>query len=143
MELVVDSNILFTYFWKNSITRKLLMKMNLRLFSPEFALEEINKYKKEIIKKTKIKEKHFYDLKKDLAIAIEFLPLEEYKKFLKNAFKISPNPNDCDFFALALKLKLPIWSNDSLLKNQNKIKVFSTSDLLQKQEFFEAAFPEE
>jgi len=115
--------------------------MDLKLFSPEFALEEINKYKLEILKKTKISEKEFKELKVDLAIAIEFISFEEYKEFLKSASKISQVSNDSDFFALALKLQIPLWSNDSLLKKQNKVKVISTPDLLKKQEFFEAAFP--
>ncbi len=143
MELVIDTNVLFTFFWKKSIARKLLMKMDLKLFSPEFALEEINKYKSDILKKTKISEKEFKESRSDLAIAVEFISLEEYKEFLKNASKISPDPNDADFFALALKLKIPLWSNDLLLKKQNKVKVVSTSDLLKKQEFFETAFPDE
>ena len=73
------------------------------------------------MKKTGITLKEFKELRKDLAIAVVFIPLEEYEKFLKIAFKTSPDPNDVDFFALALKLKLPIWSNDSLLKKQNKL----------------------
>lgn len=143
MEFVADSNILFTYFWKNSIARKLLMKMDLKLFSPEFSLEEINKYESDILSKTKISKKEFSKLKTDLAIAIEFIPLEEYAEFLKNASKISPDPNDSDFFALALKLNIPIWSNDSSLKKQTKVKITSTSDLLKNKEFFEVAFPDE
>ena len=39
-------------------------------------------------------------------------------------------PNDIDFLALALKLKLPVWSNDSHLKKQSKVIVYSTSELL-------------
>lgn len=143
MELVIDTNILFTFFWEKSITRKFLMRMDLELFSPEFALEEINKYKSDILKKAKISKKEFEDLRKDLAIAIEFIPLKEYKDFLKDAARISPDPDDSDFFALALKLKLAIWSNDSLLKKENKVKVVSTSDLLKEKEFFEVAFPED
>lgn len=143
MELVVDTNILRTFFWEKSLARKLLMKMDLKLSSPEFALEEINTHKSDILKKTKISEKEFNQLKSDLAIAVEFIPVKEYKEFFKTASEISPDPNDADFFALALKLKIPLWSNDSLLKNQNKLKVFSTLDLLEKQEFFNSAFPDE
>ena len=130
MEFVVDTNILFTYFWKQSFTKKILMNQKLRLFSPEFSLEEINNYKSEIIKKTNITEKEFNNIRMDLAIAVEFIPITEYKEFLKQALKTTPDKNDIDFIALALKLKLPIWSNDSLLKNQDKVKIFSTSDLM-------------
>ena len=34
------------------------------------------------------------------------------------------------YFALALKLNCGIWSNDKKLKNQDKVKVYSTEDLL-------------
>lgn len=140
MKLIVDSNVLFTYFWEDSLIKKLLMKINLELFSPEFALEEINKYKEEIIRKTKISQEEFKRIRTDIAIAVEFIPIEEYKAYFNEALKISPDKNDADFFALALKFKIPIWSNDSLLKKQNKIKIFSTQDLLEKKEFFEAIF---
>jgi len=43
MRLVVDSNVLFTFFWKNFVFRNILDK-SVELFSPEYALEEINKY---------------------------------------------------------------------------------------------------
>jgi len=38
MEFVVDTNVLFTFFWEGSFTKKLLVKQELELFSPEFAL---------------------------------------------------------------------------------------------------------
>ena len=140
MQLIIDTNILFTYFWKSSFTRRILMSQNLSLFSPEFALKEINKYKSEIMKKTNITEEEFNTIRYDLAIAVQFIPLEEYSKVLKDAIKITPDPNDIDFIALAMKFKLPIWSNDSLLKKQNKILAFSTDELLNKMEFLEAVF---
>lgn len=130
MKFVIDTNILFTYFWKDSITKKLIMLKDLDLFSPEFALKEINKYKLDIIKKTKISEYKFNELKFDLAISIKFVSIKEYKDFLEQALKISPDPNDLDFFALALKQNLPIWSNDKILKEQNKVKIFNTKEVL-------------
>lgn len=135
MELVVDTNILYAYFWEKSLSRRFLMKMNLELFSPEFALEEINANESDILKKTGLSKKEFNDTRSNLAIAVEFIPLEEYEKFLIPALKFSPDPNDVDFLALAMKLKLPLWSNDFLLKKQNKVKIFSTLDLLNKPEF--------
>ena len=143
MELVVDTNILYTYFWVKSLARRFLMKMDLELFSPEFALEEVNANESDILKKTGLSKKEFNDARYNLAIAVEFIPIEEYEKFLKPALKFSPDPNDIDFLALAIKLKLPLWSNDSLLKKQNKVEVFSTMDLLNKPEFSEVFFPDE
>ena len=127
MKFVVDTNILFTFFWENSFTKGILIDQNFQFFSPEYALKEINDNKNEIIDKTKISDEKFKELRSDLAICVEFIPLEEYKDFLKNAYLLLPdNPDDIDFLALAIKLKLPIWSNDFHLKKQNKVKVYSS-----------------
>jgi predicted nucleic acid-binding protein len=123
---------MFSFFWKNSITKKLLLNQNNLLFAPEFALEELKKYEKEIIHKAKITKKEFNEIRNELAILIDFVPLEEYKKFLRKGLIASPDNNDVDFFALAIKLKLPLWSNDNLLKNQKIIQVLNTKEILQK-----------
>ena len=130
MKLIVDTNILFSHFWRYSITRKILMHQKMELFAPEFALEEINKYKKHIMNKNNLNNEEFEHIKFNLAIAIKFIPIDEYSKTLKYALKISPDPNDIDFFALAIKLKLPIWSNDAELKKQNKVEVITTTELM-------------
>jgi predicted nucleic acid-binding protein len=110
------------------------MSQDIELFAPEFALEEINKYKNDIIKRNKLTIKEFEQIKLDVAIAVKFIPLEEYSQFLKKALKMCPDPNDIDFFALSIKLNLPIWSNDSRLKNQKEIEIISTRELITKPE---------
>ena len=50
---------------------------------------------------------------------------------IQMAEKITPDPNDAEYFALALKLGCGIWSNDKKLKEQDKIKIYSTSDLIE------------
>ncbi|MBU0757542.1 MAG: hypothetical protein KKF44_05730 [Nanoarchaeota archaeon] len=129
MELVVDTNILFSYFWKNSFTRKVITNQNLILFAPEFTLVEISKYKKEIMQKLKITKDEFNTAKLDIALSVDFIPVKKYSKKLPDAIKFSPDPNDIDFFALCLKFNLPLWSNDKILKNQSTVPVFSTEDL--------------
>jgi predicted nucleic acid-binding protein len=122
---------MFSFFWKKSITKHILMNQGLELFAPEYALEEINKYKKEIMEKTRITEQEFVSLRKELAIAICFTPAEEYKQSLKTAIAISPDENDIDFFALALQMNCALWSNDKTLKQQNKIKILTTKQVLE------------
>lgn len=58
MKIVVDSNILFIFFWKNSTFSNLCEQIELHLISPEYALEEINRYKEEIMKKAKFQRKN-------------------------------------------------------------------------------------
>ena len=59
------------------------------------------------------------------------MPVSEYKEFKDKADSISPDPNDTQYFALALKLNCPIWSNDKKLKEQSEIKVLNTSELIE------------
>ena len=43
---------------------------------------------------------------------------------------ISPDEKDTAYFALALKLKCAIWSNDKKLKEQDKVTVYNTGELM-------------
>ena len=131
MNLVVDANILFAALIKESQTIELMFNENINLFAPEFLFEEFAKYKEEIIKKTKRTETELKEVLDMLKSIITFIPKEEFEEFLREAIRISPDKNDIQYIALALKLKLPIWSNDKELKNkQNKIKVYHTKELM-------------
>ena len=131
MRLVIDTNILFTYFWKNSFTKKLILKSDLELFAPEYALEEIKYHMQEILNKTKISKQEFIKLREELALIVKFIPPEDYSNLFKDVMKSIPDSKDIDFLALALKLSCPIWSNDPDLKKQDKIKIFTTKEIIQ------------
>lgn len=130
MRLVVDTNILFSFFWKDSFLAKIMVSQELELFSPEYALEEIKKYEKEIRIKTGLSQEGFNKKRGELPILITFIPLKEYRESLKK-LKDIPDKNDMDFLALALMLKCPLWSNDIALKKQSRIKTITTKELLE------------
>lgn len=133
MRFVVDSNILFTFFWEDSFNKGILVDQDFDFFAPEIALEEINRNSEHILNKTGISKEKFKELLRDIAIFVEFVWVDEYKDFLKKADCIS-HKNDIDFVALGLKLNCPVWSNDPHLKEQSLIKVFSTNEFIK--EFF-------
>lgn len=117
------------------------MKQELRLLAPEFALEEIEQHKEEIKRRTKLTEQEFTLTREELAIAVVFVPLADYAGFLRKAVQISPDGDDVDFFALALHLQAPLWSNDARLKEQKTIRVVSTRDLLNNPDFADVLYP--
>jgi len=100
MILVVDTNILFSFFWKNSFIKKILTFPKEKFISPEIAFIELKKYSSLIINKTKLSKKEF---------ALEF-------KKLKSIIKIP---------------LIPLWSNDKKLKEQDKVMVLNTKDVLE------------
>ncbi len=84
--------------------------------------------------KAKINIGVFGILEKVIAWRVEFVPIAEFKDFLNEAKLVCPDPDDIEYFALALKLGCPIWSNDKALKKQASIKIFSTSELIKELE---------
>ncbi len=130
MDLVIDANILFAALIKESTTYNLLFDEKFHLFTPEYIFTELEKHKEEIISKTEKTREEFYKLIEILKKKIILIPLEELKLYIKEAEKLAPDPDDMAYFALALKLNCPIWSNDKKLKQQDKIKVYDTSELI-------------
>lgn len=138
MKFVVDSNVLFTFFWKAPILLSVLEKP-VSLFSPEYALLEINNHESEIIKKSKTTQDIFNKQKVELANQIQFISLDEYSLHIKKALSLAEHYSrkeyhnfikDIDFYALALKAGCSIWTNDALFKKQKEILVFNTKEII-------------
>ena len=129
MELIVDANILFAVLIAKGKTEKLIFQEELNLFAPEFLFKEFNKYTELILEKTNRSNNEFKEILHILKNKIKTVPNKETEKFIMQAKKICPDPNDIEYFALALKLKCAIWSNDKKLKEQNVIRIYSTEEL--------------
>lgn len=130
MKLVVDANVVFSALIKDSLTAELLTKLDLELHAPESLIWEFNKYHAYLLRKTSRNSNEFYKILKILMQLINVAGNKNLINFLTKAQEISPDFGDIDYFALALKLDCPIWSNDRRLKSQNIINVYSTQELL-------------
>lgn len=131
MDLVIDANIIFASLIKDSKTAELLLNKNFTLYMPEFFIKEFIKYADIISIKTHRNLEEFYDFVNNLLRILIAIPNSETEEFIEEARRISPDENDADYFALALKLNCPIWSNDKKIKEQDIIKVYSTSELIE------------
>jgi predicted nucleic acid-binding protein len=130
MDLVVDANILFAGMIKDNLTAELLFNERLHLFAPEFLFMEFKKYEDLILKKTARSKEDFDRVISLLKRRIDIYPFEDFKEYLDQGVEVSPDENDSQYFALALCLGASIWSNDKDLKNQEMVKVYSTSELI-------------
>lgn len=135
MMLVVDANILFSFFWRDSIVREIILdpkfEYNLELFSPEYALLELDRHKDEICKKANITSDEFEFPRNSLEAFVKIVSTKFWKERISDAIKLFPkHPKDIPYFALALSLNCGIWSNEKRFKKQSKVKIFSTDDLL-------------
>lgn len=131
MDLVVDANVLFSILIKSGKTEELMLETDLHLFCPEFIFDEFEKYKDEILEKTKRTKKEYDDVFDVIKVKIKTIPNEETEKYMDEARRICPDKKDVDYFALALKMKCAVWSNDKPIKNkQNEVRIYNTEELV-------------
>ena len=129
MNIVIDANIIFAALIKEGYTSYILFNNNLDLFVPEFVMSEFEKHKEQILEKSKRSSLEVFKLLDILKERITLIPDEELINFVQEAEEITPDPNDMTYFALALKLSCPIWTNDKKLKQQDKVKIYHTHEL--------------
>ena len=133
---MIDANVLISALIKGEFTLQLiyfLKNSGYKLVSPEAVLEEIKENKEKILKCSGFSWEEIEFILKVLGLAIEFIPKEKFKEYLKKAKKICSDKDDSPYVALSLSLgKAPIWSNDRKLKEDCKevrIRVLSTEEI--------------
>jgi predicted nucleic acid-binding protein len=129
---VLDTNIIFSAILKDSAARKIILSDTFDLFVPEFLFTEIKKYEEVILKKSGMEKEKLELLLLLLQSHISVIPIKKFSDFLEEAEKEMENIDikDAPFIALALKLKIPIWSNDLHFKKQRKVEAFDTAEIM-------------
>ena len=131
MKLIIDANIILSaLIAPNKKTKELIFLDNIQLFAPDFLRDEFDKHKNIICEKSSLNINDLNLLSQIIFSRIHFISFYKFQKNIKRAIQICPDPNDTEYFALALTLKYPIWSNDKKLKEQNFIKIINTSELI-------------
>ena len=133
MKLVVDANILFSFFRNNPVRFIIInsQSLNLQLFSPSHGIDELRGNIPDLIKYSKLSNHEILSLIEKIKEFISVCSSSEYKEFESEAQKLSPHKSNKDvpYFALALKLNCSIWSNEPAFKKQSSIKIFNTEEL--------------
>ena len=133
MKLVVDTNILFSFFREN-IVRELIVGSphnGLELFTHPLAFRELRKNKKRLMKYARINDAE--DFEYVLTVLEFFVKAEAYDPSpaeLRNASEICPDPKDTPFFVIAITLSAGLWSKEPGLKKQSAVKVFTTQEVI-------------
>ena len=133
MRLIIDTNILVSFFKSNPVNLIISShdSFKLELFIPEQVKEELLKNQPSILKYAKISSEEFNKRLSKLEELVSIELKDSFKEFEPQARSLSPHDKDIPVFALALKLNCQIWSNELSFKEQSKIKVFSTRDVIE------------
>ena|SRR3989344_4564856 len=132
MQLVVDSNILLSFFRDNPV-RFIIVNaelLGISLYTPEYVINELKNNKSDILKYSKLTSSQFNKALSELSKFIEIVPKTSFDMFKSQAKELI-HDKDIPVFALALKLDCPIWSKEPRFKKQSSVKILSTSDLIE------------
>ena len=130
MQIIVDANPVISILIKPGKPIDLLFVEELDLVAPELLFEEIENNRGLIIKKSELSRgeiDRFIELMKK---KIKIIHEGEFLKYREKAEKVCPDEKDITYFALALYLRCPIWSNEKKLKEQNGVTVYATHELM-------------
>ena len=133
MKLVVDTNVILGALIRNSTTRSLILNPNHEFFTPEFALDEVERNYHVLSVKSGLPLEEIRLLYDILKLKLEIVPVEDvldsYEKAENALAKV--DEKDVPFLAAALSIDCDgIWSNDAHLKKQRLVKVWNTLELV-------------
>ena len=130
MEITIDANIVFACLIKDSDTRKIIFSADVDLYAPTFLLNELQKYFPIIKKKSGLSDIDFSNLVARVLVQITLIPDIELKPFVLAASSLTTDKKDWLYLACALYKDTVIWSNDKEFKKQNRVRVFTTEELI-------------
>ena len=107
MNIILDSNALFSALIKNSVKRKLILEYEGTFLFPGQIFIEIEKYKDYLLKKSKMNNIEFNDLLQLLLEKVLIIPNEALDKYINEAWELikEHSPEDIMFIACGLAYK--------------------------------------
>ena len=129
MLLVIDANPFIASFLQDSFSRKILLSEKVTACAPAWLKDEFERNESGLKKKFP-SDADFAKTKEILFKFVKLVPASEYSSFIAEASGLVKHSNDVPYFALALHLKCPLWSEERSFKTQSAVKVYSTSELL-------------
>jgi predicted nucleic acid-binding protein len=135
MFLIVDTNVLFSFFHSKSKVResfKSLRERGVSLLVPQYMFDELLGIKPEILRDCNLSVDEFSVSLALLLKLLEIVPEGEYEEFIEEAKRISPHLKDAPLFALSRAFdKVPIWSREPRLKRQKVVKVLHDKEVVE------------
>ncbi len=123
MRLVVDSNRFIAALIKYGLARTIISSRNISFYSPEYVLEEVEKYLPYIITKSKMSKENVELLFALFSENIETVSDYDIKRKMPEAKEIMKNidVNDAPILACALAIRNQgIWTEDRHFEKQDE-----------------------
>lgn len=127
-KLAADANFILSAVAGKAALR-IFLKEDVEIITTQFNVDEVREYLSVIAEKYEFSKEILESQLKLLPLSV--YPLHFYEDFIQKASqKLSGrDEDDIELLALAIKLKIPVWSNDNDFKNLG-IEVYTTAKLL-------------
>ncbi|MFP4633724.1 MAG: PIN domain-containing protein [Candidatus Aenigmatarchaeota archaeon] len=134
MSLMVDTNVLMSALISDSTTGRILVTADEKFYAPETVIKEIGEHSELLEKKSGLTEKELSELFERLFKYVQIVPERQFRSYLPRAKDElgETDPDDVVFLAAALAVGCDIWSDDSDLKEQGSVRVFTSSEIVEK-----------
>jgi predicted nucleic acid-binding protein len=132
MQIVIDSNVLFSALIKDSFTRKTILDYTESFLFPAYVFEEMAKHKEELMQKSGLEHEEFDALLETILQKVLIVPSEVLNRHFGEAMGIIEkiDPDDAPFIACALAYPGSVlWSDDKRLKKQQSITVLNSQEI--------------
>ncbi len=130
LRYVVDTNVLVAWLLHPSgLAAKIIRSMELQLYSPYKAISELWEHRNEWVgKKPKVNLREFTEA---LGYYVTIVPVDRMSREMDVARSVMDptDPDDSEFFALALLENADIWSYDKDFQRQSRIKVVTSEEI--------------
>lgn len=131
MLIVADANELFSALIARNKTLEMFLHNSLEIISPSFIIQEFREHLDEISIRAKITPHEAMTFAVILMQKVRLIDVKDYEDFLKEAQSLISDLDDIDYIALALKFNCSLWSEDKGIRDNSKVKVMNTKELLQ------------
>jgi len=134
MNIIIDSNVLFSALIKDSTTRRTILEYDGIFLFPAYIFDEMQEHKTELLEKTGLSEEDFNKLLNLILKKVAVVPNEKLTPFREEAKGILNDIDLDDVLFIACALAYPdsiIWSDDKRLKKQTKVKVLNTEEAIE------------
>jgi predicted nucleic acid-binding protein len=132
MNIVIDSNVLFSALIKDSLTRNLILRYDGLFLFPSFIFDEMEKHKQELMEKTKLPKEDFVKLLQLILSKVLIVPTEALLPYREEALDIVREIDSDDEIFMACALAHPnsvLWSDDKNLQRQCEVRVLKTEQI--------------
>ena len=133
MRFVLDTNVILKALIKDSVVRGILLRSSHEFLVPEHAIDETTKHLGMVAEKSGLSESEINSVIDALLVSIKVVPAEKVVSKWKEAGHVMAEVDvgDVPFVAAAMSVNCDgIWSDDKHLKRQEKVRVWTTKEML-------------